>query len=305
MTVGSASLYLSRQSLVRQYLEPKGRSTATASTKTVELTRDRFMYGALPFISNEASAVTVMTLRTIKRAPELFAALVPILVMIVLSGPYILRWEGYEISKYVMPWIPIGIIGVTMIGFPAFIFSTFSYDRDGFRAFVLSPISRSDILLGKNVAMGILTVVSGVFCLGVFQFLYPDNFIVFVCHCVNLVATYLLMCPVGNFLSIYCPVGLKRGTMQPANAPFFSTVLLYLGILVAPFILMQPAMLACGLAMFADFSIVSIDAFTYLIYSMLNLIGGVVFYRLGLNKLDLSLWNRQPRIVNIVGNLPE
>ena len=305
IVVGSASLYLSYRSLVRQYLEPKGRSTASASREKVAVANQRFMYGNVPYLSTQASSVVFATLLAIKRAPELLAALIPIIVLLVVGSPYLLQWEGFTIADYVMPWIPIGIIAITMIGFPAFIFSTFSYDRDGFRAFVLSPISRSDILLGKNVAIGFLTIVSGFFCLALFQIVFPDHLVVFISHSINLVATYLLMCPVGNFLSIYCPVGLKRGTMQPANAPFFSTVLLYLGILVAPFLLMQPAMLACGLAMLARWSIVSIDPVTYLIYSLLVLIGSVVVYYLGLQMLDRSLWYRQSKIVNIVGNLPE
>ena len=305
LSIGLAALFLSYRSMIRKYVSPKPKKVKVKIAGKTRSNRDRLMFGSIPLVSEGASAVAMATIKSILRAPEIMAAMVPLVVLIVLGSPYLMRWEGFEISTYVLPWIPLVIIAVTMIGFPAFIFSTFSYDRDGFRAFILSPITRRDILVGKNLGIGILTMLSGILMIGIFQIFMPTTILVFISHHVLLFATYLLMCPIGNFLSVYCPVGLKRGTMQPTNAPVLYTILLYLGVLAAPLICLNPATISCSLAMLHQFSLSEINGPAYLMYSTLTLIGSSVIYWLALGQLDGGLWNQQVKIVNAVANLPE
>ena len=182
---------------------------------------------------------------------------------------------------------------------------SFSYDRDGFRALVLSPVRRKDILIGKNAAIGILTFVSGVLVFVLLQIFLPYSIPTFLASIVQVLACFLLMAIIGNFLSVYCPVGLKRGTMQPTNAPVLSTVLLYVGVIRSPMFVVQPASVACTIAILSTGTLVEINGWIYLWLSVLQLILVVAAYWWTLGLFDEIFWKRESTIVNIVANIPE
>lgn len=303
--ISAASLYLSYRSLVRAYVGTQSNRKIKARTTSTPPRTSNFLYRKLPGISPQASAVATATIRTLARSPELFAALLPIAVLLFFGSPYLLKMNDYTIPLMVRPWIPQVVLVVIMLSFPAFLFSVFSYDRDGFRALVLSPVRRKDILIGKNAAIGILTFVSGVLVFVLLQIFLPYSIPTFLASIVQVLACFLLMAIIGNFLSVYCPVGLKRGTMQPTNAPVLSTVLLYVGVICSPMFVVQPASVACTIAILSTGTLVEINGWIYLWLSVLQLILVVAAYWWTLGLFDEIFWKRESTIVNIVANIPE
>src|SRR5439155_20720203 len=116
--------------------------------------------------------------------------------------------------------------GLQLIG------NQFGYDRAGFRAYVLSPIPRRDILLGKNLAVAPLVLSLGLLGFIIVGSVFPMRIDHYPAVLAQLVSTYLILCVVCNFSAILTPVPLTPGSLQPAT------------IRVGP-VLMQMAIMMC------------------------------------------------------------
>ena len=302
---GCASQYFSYRSLIKYYTGADSPKSGKNREQRDNLWRSEFLFRRLPFLSTGTSAVTTSGFRNIIRAPEALMALIPPVLALLLGIPYLAGLGNFGVSDLVRPWLQIGVVTVTMLGFPAFVFTTFSYDRDGFRAFVLSPLQRSEILLGKNMAIAIPTILSGIVLLAISQIFLPDHGIAFAAGLIQIVACYLAMCICGNFLSICFPIGLKRGNMQPANAPIIHTIAVYLGVLVVPFLVVQPAMTMIFVEMAFQGNFGVIRGWIYLPLSILQLVVTGLIYVWTLTPFGNWLWNRESRILEVVSKIPE
>jgi hypothetical protein len=114
----------------------------------------------------------------------------------------------------------------------------FGYDRDGFRVFVLSPASRRDILLGKNLSIAPLAISLGTIVLVILQIVAPLQLTHFVAVLVQLIVAFLVVCMVGNVMSVFAPAAVAVGTLRSIR-PNTTTTLLQLA-----FALLLPAVLA-------------------------------------------------------------
>jgi ABC-2 type transport system permease protein len=95
----------------------------------------------------------------------------------------------------------------------------FGFDRDGFRAFVLSPADRKLILLGKNLACFPVGVIGGLMLLGLSSVRLHPPPLVFVAAVLQLGAILLLAALVGNVCSILVPYRIQQGSMKPTKMP--------------------------------------------------------------------------------------
>ena len=304
--IGCASQYFSYRALVRFYTGADAHVNKSKRQKLVDAWPSHLLFRRLPIASDGSSAVATSGLRSILRAPEALMALVPLVIMLLIGIPYLAgAHSGFSIPNYIEPWLQTLIIAVTMLGFPAFLFTTFSYDRDGFRAFVLSPLNRTDILYGKNLAVGIPTIVSGIVLLSIAQNFLPDPWLAFAASLLQLPACFLALCVVGNFLSVWFPVGLKRGNMQATNAPLVHTLLLYAGILICPFLIVQAAMMFIFIEMLANGNFGPISGWLYLPLTVVQLVATWLIYRWTLTPMGNWLWKQESKILEVVSNLPE
>ena len=302
---GLASQYFSYRSLLKHYTGADSIAKKGGERRSEIAWPSGLLFRQLPLASVAASAVATSGFRNIVRAPEALMALVPLVILLLVGVPYLVGYGNFVVPDIARPWIQIGVVTVTMLGFPAFLFTAFSYDRDGFRAFVLSPVGRSDVLYGKNLATGIPTVISGIVLLSITQIFLPDRALAFLASLIQLPACFLAMCVLGNFLSIWFPVGLKRGSMQPANAPLLHTILLYAGVLSAPFLVVQPAMLVIFVEMLAKGNFGPISGWLYLLFSFIQLMATWWIYQWTLKPFGDLLWQHEPRILEVVANIPE
>ena len=105
----------------------------------------------IPCVSEETAAVITMTLKSMTRAPE-----VKLYLLLPLIAPFILfgamqAWQLPKIDE-LKAAIIVGFSACSLFITSGMLGNLFAYDRAGFRAFVLSPIRRDRILLGRNLA---------------------------------------------------------------------------------------------------------------------------------------------------------
>jgi len=209
---------------------------AVASAKAARPTHDRksLIGGRLPWISERASAVSMATWRSWTRATEIKMALLTPIFMVVVFGrmfaragdaPELLRpLSTSGMAAFIMIFAMLGPMG-----------NQFAYDRAGFRAFVLSPMPRRDLLMGKNVAALPFAVALMAVVVGASQWFKPMRADHFVGVVLQLIPMYLMFCLASNLLSIAAPLTLKPASGFPVphqGARSFGPLLL---MVVTPF----------------------------------------------------------------------
>ena len=305
---GCASLWLAFNSSMKKYTGADVFKVKAKSTRIDADWRNSRQFKKLPGTDNIAGPIAKATITNLLRAPEILAALLPIAATFLLGGPYLLGWDGYDVPDSILLWLPMGMLFITLIGFPAFLFSTFSYDRDGFRAWVLSPAPREKILHGKNIGIGILTVGCGWISLLLLQCFLPVSFGWFLGMLVQVPAVFLLIALMGNLVSVFCPIGFKRGSMQPVNVSVLSALAIYVGVFLGPTLAMIPTFISFAISQLIMSSGISTQmaaGWCFLMLSILQLLISWGIYRWCLGPLGKWLWLQETKIVDVVANIPE
>lgn len=191
---------------------------------------------SLPWVSEETSAVATMTWTSMLRAPE-----VKLYLFLPLLAPAIL---GMVFRKGLSSVNDIWK-GLLLCGFSAFAMlvasgiagNMFGYDRSGFRSFVLSPMDRRDLLLGRNLAYAPLIAVLTLSATVAFCLLYQVGVsmsILTILITLTMLWPYLL---VMNWMAILTPFPIASGSVQPKHFEFGSVVLNLVLSMILPFIL--------------------------------------------------------------------
>jgi ABC-2 type transport system permease protein len=180
----------------------------------------------------------------------------------------------------------------------------FGFDRSAFRIFVLSPASRRQILLGKNLAMAPIVGVAGLVFLGILEFMFPLRLSEFLATLVEMVSAFLIVCLVGNQMSILLPSAIRQGSMRSSDTKVLRVLLRFvamLGLLVA----FVPLAVPLGLDYLARQFL--FEQFGWLdwvpIYLILSLLVAVVIllvYRTVLDYQGELLQRRELRILEAV-----
>src|SRR6202034_4082645 len=93
-------------------------------------------------------------------------------IMIPIFGFMVFKGR-HDMAELMRPLVAIGGMGFALLGLMQLMCNQFGFDRDGFRVFVLSAISRRDILMGKNLAFAPVAFGIGAILLTVVQLLCP------------------------------------------------------------------------------------------------------------------------------------
>ncbi len=210
--IGSVSLFISYRSSMRKYIGSVKKKRKRPSASPLNAPVLKLMHQRLPFCSEQVSAVAMSTIQGAIRAPETKLMLVlPTLGAFALAF-LIFRGESITIPEHFWILFPIAAIAMTMFTVVSSVFNQFGMDRDGFRAFVLSPLDRSDILLGKNIALIPLGIGIALVLTMLIQLAFPVGVAASLASLLQIPNNFLLYCLVGNAVSIYFPMGIKRGT---------------------------------------------------------------------------------------------
>jgi hypothetical protein len=305
--IGAASLWRAYRTTIRLYTGAFTGSnkhrvvqpSSTAPKHPADPNRVRFLEWRLPRVSEHASAVALAAYRSLMRAPEAKMALVaPLLVLVILLGSVLAAKGG--VSDQLRPLLALGtgamvmiLAGVHLVG------NQFGYERAGFRAYVLAPIPRREILLGKNLAMAPLGLGMGLAVVLVTGAVYPMRVDHYPTTAVLLVAAYLLFCLLANALSILSPIHMAAGSLQPSQVKLIPVLLQLVFMMVLPLVL-APVLMPFGVEMLLAERAEIRNAPVALVLALLLLIGVAVLYRWVLTLEGEWLAAREQAILDVV-----
>lgn len=243
--IGVWSLRRAYRTTIRMYSEGgsgDGRRPSSIDS-TGELTvRPKMVEWTLPWISEYAASVATAGFRSFLRAPESKVLLiVPFMVVIAFSGVFLSKAQMPP--KVVGPFLPPAIMGMMMMAMMQLAGNQFGFDRAGFRAFVLSPVPRREILLGKNLALAPLVLGLGLIAIIAVGLTFKLGLSQFATAVIQILTMFLLYCMMTNICSIYAPIAIPSGTLK-ATRPGMTVLVILLGcMMVSPVVLGLPAIL--------------------------------------------------------------
>jgi len=200
--------------------------TMESRTRPQQKAEAHFLELHVPTVPEEAAALGLATFRSMLRAPEVKMAWGSSLLVALILGVSFLFRDAPKTPEAAKPFIATGSVVFSIFMMVQFFANQFGFDRDGFRALVLSPAPRRLILLGKNLACLPAGAGFGVIFLGFISIWLRMSPIVVLATLLQLAALILLAGLVGNLLSILSPYRIQAGSMKPTKMPGLAMVLM-------------------------------------------------------------------------------
>ena len=208
----------------------------------------------LPFLSGELSAVIEKELRYAMRNAQLRMLVLMPLILIGLrlaqrsrfgsgtaTGAGSLSAEevgrlGGSFIQYADGLMAAGGILYIFLILSSLACNLFAYEAGGMRAFILSPLNRRTILLGKNITITFLALVFSTLLIAVNQIVFRDltpGALLFAVLCFLLFSAGVALC--GNWLSVRFPKRLEFGKrMNASGVAGFLLIPLMLALMIPP-----------------------------------------------------------------------
>jgi ABC-2 type transport system permease protein len=314
--IGIASLRRSYQTSIRMYLGDftSGRATRKIKAEAVPKESSRpkvgiqsqasFLEKKLPWISEQASAVFLVGVRSMMRAPELkMLMLTPVIMLIVFGG--MLAGKGGGVPVLARPLVALGLAAfLLIISLTGFLGNNFAYDRNGFRAFVLSCAPRRDILLGKNLSLLPVAIALMTLSIGVFYWKNPMRLDYVAAVLIQTIPMYLLLCLAANLLAIFSPMALKPGSGQPSAHQGIRIFFQMLFILIVP-IPMTLTLIPLGIEMVLRYLKWAPWFPAFLVFGMVQFAVVLWLYLLVINWQGGLLQQREQKILEVVSSKAE
>jgi ABC-2 type transport system permease protein len=188
--------------------------------------RNDFLERSIPFVPEQSSAVALATLRSLLRAPEVKMAWGTSLIVTLILGFTLFFRATPNLPDAAKPFLATGAVLFPVFFLAQFFGNLFGFDRDGFRALILSPVDRRLILLGKNLAgLPVGTVFGGLLItLTAVRLHLPVQTVLATLF--QLASLLVMAGLVGNLLSILVPYRIQPGTMKPTKLPGLAMLML-------------------------------------------------------------------------------
>jgi hypothetical protein len=188
----------------------------------------RFLELPLPGVPEQAAALALATFRSWLRAPEVkMAWATSFLVPVIIGGSLLFRSPA-KVPEAAKPFAATAAVVFSVFMLGQFFANQFGFDRDGFRALILSPVDRRLILLGKNLACLPVGMGFGLLLLLAISARLSLSPLVFMAALLQLAAVLLLAGLAGNLLSILVPYRIQPGSMKPTKMPGLTMVVIIL-----------------------------------------------------------------------------
>jgi ABC-2 type transport system permease protein len=178
----------------------------------------------VPWVSEHASAIALAGFRSLTRAPEAKMMLLTPVIFTVVFGSTFLRVHSNP-SEFLRPVMCAGVMAMVLLGLIQLAGNQFGFDRSGFRTFVLSGVRRSDILMGKNLALLPFALGLGAIGITALEVAYPMHMDHFIAVAVQMVSMYLAYCLVLNLLSMFAPSAIASGSLKPVRPKGIAVVI--------------------------------------------------------------------------------
>ncbi len=202
----------------------------------------QFLELRLAGVPEQAAALALATFRSCLRAPEVKLAWGASILVPLIVGASMLFRGNVKLPEPAKPFFATGAVVFSIFMLVQFLANQFGFDRDGFRALILSPADRRHILLGKNLASLPVGAGFGLLLLLLVSLRLHLSLLVFAAALFQLVAVLLLAGLGGNLLSILVPYRVQQGTLKPTKMPGLAMLVLMLCHMLFP-LAMVPAFL--------------------------------------------------------------
>ena len=307
--IGSVSLWRAYRTTLRLYTghytaKERKVATPTAPVPPPDPTRIRMVERRLPWVNDNVSAVATAGFRSLTRAPEAkMAFLAPVIMVVVFGG--IIASGGGEPPRLLRPLMVFGSGAMIMlIAGLQLLANMFGSDRAGFRAYVLSPLPRRDILLGKNLAVAPLVLGLGLIGFIILGAVYPMRIDHYPAVLAQVLGAFLILCMLSNVLAILTPIPLAPGSLQPAKIKATPILMQMLVMMLLP-VAVLPVLIPYGLEVLLDQMDVVKGVPISLPLSLLVLALVALVYRLVVGWQGEWLMAREQKILEVVTSRAE
>ncbi len=230
--IGTASLWRAYRTTLRlytgQYTSGRTAGVPARSASKEELSpllalragkgRASLLERKLPWLSEQASAITLAVFRSLLRAPEAkMLLLTPLLLLVIFGSGFLATAGRTDLPEAARSLTAFGAMVMVLFSMAQILGNQFGFDRDGFRVFVLSPVRRRDILLAKNLAVAPIALTMSTAAAILVQIVYPMRLDHFLALAPRFVSMYLLYCLPANTLSIFSPLRVAPTSFQPTH----------------------------------------------------------------------------------------
>jgi hypothetical protein len=180
----------------------------------------------LPAVPEQAAAVALGTFRSMLRAPEVKMAWgTAFLVTLILGGSVLFR-SAPKLPEAAKPFAVTASMAFSLFMLVQFFANQFGFDRQGFRAYVLSPVDRRLILFGKNLATWPVGAAFGLVLLVVQSFWLRLPVLTALAALFQLGTLLLFGSLGGNLLSILVPFRVQAGSLKPTKMPALPMIMM-------------------------------------------------------------------------------
>jgi len=305
LLIGSGSLWRSYRTTLRFYRgefqsgKAPRRTAAPKKVSAKEKGNANLLEKRLPWLPEHAAVIALASLRSLIRAPEGKMILLSPIILFVVFGSMLFTGRGLSPPEELRPLIGLGAITMGMFSLVQLYQNQFGFDRDGFRVFVLCPASRRDILLGKNLSLAPIALSIGAIAVSALQFIHPMRVTHFLATLIQLVAAYLIVCMIGNLISIIAPSAVAAGTLKAAKPRTLTVLVQLVFVLVLPVALI-PTMVPFGIELLLHNFGWANSIPLYLALSIVEVaVVGFIYLRV-LEYQGRMLQNRQQKILDTV-----
>ena len=233
--IGVLGLYRAYRNTMRFYLGETGGKAGIKNAAPQQIKKSSaprkpgkssFLEYVIPFAPEQSAALALATLRSMLRAPEVKMAWgSSFLITLVIGGSFLFR-ATENIPDAFKPFIATGSVVVPVFFLSQFFGNQFGFDRDGFRALMLSPADRKLILLGKNLAIFPAGFVTGILLVALIGFRLHPGPLTILATLIQLLSVLLIAGVAGNLLSLLVPYRIQPGSMKPTKMPGLALFLL-------------------------------------------------------------------------------
>jgi len=302
--IGAASLRRSYMTTLRLY---RGEFTERASVRQRPASRSlsqvsegstSFLERRLPWVTEETSAVALACFRSLVRAPEASILLLSPVFMLFIFGSVFLRGNASP-PELVRPLVATGGIGLVLLILGQLAGNQFGFDRNGFRSYVLSPVDRENILIGKNLALAPLAVGLTMLVVGILQVALPMRIDHFLATLTQTVPMYVLFCIVENFLSMLAPMPIAPGSLKPSK-PKGIQVLIHVGFMFLFPMALSPVLIPLGIEFLLSRSREVTWVPAYLLFVLIETVAVLALYRVAVKSQGEIFQRRERRILEVV-----
>jgi len=258
-----------------------------------------FLEWTPPGLPEQAAALALATFRSMLRAPEVKMAWGTSFLVTIILGVIVFLRSAPNLPAAAKPFVITGVAAFSIFMLVQFLANQFGFDRDGFRALVLSPSDRRYILLAKNLAtLPVGATFGGL--LVVFASIWLRLPMLDLAAALLQLATMLMLAGMGgNLLSVLMPYRIAAGSMKPVKMPAMAMLVTVLCQMLFP-VVMAPVLVPPFAALLWQMLGWPGTALVNLVLSTVLVVLTALAYRQLLAPMGRLLQRREMKILSMV-----